>query len=135
MDVRNCRKCGRIFNYIAGPHICPACAEKMEEDFQKVKQYIRENPNMTIVETATACEVDVGQIKQWLREERLTLSSAEGAELVCESCGKPIMSGRFCEECKKDVSKGLMDSVAKPKLPPQPEKKESSGNKMRFLGR
>ena len=31
MNVRNCRHCGRIFNYVAGPIMCPACREKMEE--------------------------------------------------------------------------------------------------------
>ena len=36
-DVRNCRKCGKIFNYIGGVPICPACREKEEEDFQRIR--------------------------------------------------------------------------------------------------
>ena len=35
MNVRNCKKCNRIFNYIAGPTICPACKEDLEKKFQK----------------------------------------------------------------------------------------------------
>ena len=38
MEVRNCRKCGRIFNYVAGMPICPACRERIEEKFQEVKK-------------------------------------------------------------------------------------------------
>ncbi len=40
MNVRNCRKCGNLFNYVSGPPICMACREKLEEKFQEVKKYI-----------------------------------------------------------------------------------------------
>ena len=39
MNVRNCKECGRLFNYIAGPPICPACKEELEKKFQKAKEY------------------------------------------------------------------------------------------------
>ena len=35
--------CGHIFNYVAGPFLCPHCREKMEAKFQEVKEYIRNN--------------------------------------------------------------------------------------------
>ncbi len=134
MNVKNCRKCGRIFNYIGGPPICPQCVQKSEEDFQKVKSYISENPGISVAATAEACEVDVQQIKQWLREERLTFASLEGSELACENCGKPILSGRFCDECKKEVAHGFADSIKGPEAPKAPVKKANdSGSKMRFL--
>ncbi len=134
MDVKNCKKCGKIFNYISGPVICPQCVEKSEEDFQKVKEYITSNPGTTVAATADACEVEVAQIKQWLREERLTFSSAEGSDLTCEKCGKPIISGKFCDACRAAVSKGLSDAIRKPEAPKPEKKQEPSGNKMRFLG-
>ncbi|SFL27271.1 flagellar operon protein TIGR03826 [Lachnospiraceae bacterium KH1T2] len=136
MNVKNCRKCGKIFNYISGPPICDSCKAKMEEDFQKVKEYIRSNPHATVVETAEECEIDVQQIKQWIREERLELSTPDASGVVCEHCGKPIVSGRFCDECKKTMANGLDASIKKPEPKPEPiKKKEPSGNKMRFLGR
>lgn len=45
MEVMNCRNCKRLFNYITGPMICPACKDKLEKKFGEVKQFIRENPN------------------------------------------------------------------------------------------
>ena len=134
MDVRNCKKCGKLFNYVAGPGICPACLEKSEEDFQKVKEYIEQHPGVTVATTAEECEVEVGQIRQWLREERLTFSSTEGSDLVCEKCGAPILSGRFCDKCKLEVSRGLSDAIKKPDVPQPVKKSEPGGNKMRFLG-
>ena len=73
MDVRNCRKCGRIFNYVMGPIMCPACVEAQEAKFQTVKTYIRENPGVGVPEVARECDVETSQIYQWLREERLQL--------------------------------------------------------------
>ena len=39
MNVRNCRKCGRMFNYVSGPPICGKCREQAEEQFQVVKKF------------------------------------------------------------------------------------------------
>ena len=69
MNVRNCRKCGKLFNYISGPSWCPACREQMETKFQEVKEYIRENPGVFVQQVAEACDVEPSQINQWLREE------------------------------------------------------------------
>ena len=42
MDVRNCKNCGKMFNYIGKP-ICPSCEKMLEEKFQEVKEYIKEH--------------------------------------------------------------------------------------------
>ncbi len=81
MNVRNCKKCGKLFNHIMGMPICPACKDALEKSFQEVKKYIRENRMADIMEVAEACEVEVSQIKQWIREDRLefTEDSPEAA--------------------------------------------------------
>lgn len=55
MNVRNCRKCGRVFNYVVGPVICQQCKEELEKKFQEVKNYVRENPGANIMEASEAC--------------------------------------------------------------------------------
>ena len=74
MDVRNCMMGGRLFNYMGGTPICEACKGKMENDFQRVKEYIRENPGATIQQIAEDNDVTTHQIKQWVRDERLELT-------------------------------------------------------------
>ncbi len=81
MNIRNCRMCGHIFNYVAGPFLCPHCREKMEAKFQEVKEYIRANPGVGIQDVAENCDVEPSQIQQWLREERLELT--EGSVICC----------------------------------------------------
>lgn len=136
MNVRNCRKCGRIFNYVAGPHICPACRERLEADFQRVKEYVRENPGAIISEVAEVCEVEISQIHQWLREERLQLTEGSAITLQCETCGAPILSGRYCDKCRKELTMGLNNIVRSAATRQEPVQKGSAQrdkDKMRFL--
>ena len=74
MDIRNCRNCGNIFNYLSGPIVCPACKESLEAKFQEVKLYIEEHPGVGIKQVSDACDVETSQIQQWLREERLEVA-------------------------------------------------------------
>ena len=137
MNVRNCRNCGRIFNYMMGPVICPGCRDAVEAKFQEVKEYVRAHHGAGIAEVAEACDVDAAQIRQWLRDDRLEVTEDSAIFLTCESCGAAIRSGRYCENCKGALTKGLRDvtRAARPETTanPGPAKKGSANGKMRFL--
>ena len=136
MNVRNCRKCGKLFNYISGMPICPACKDKLEEKFQEVKKYIRENRMADIKEVAEECEVEVGQIQQWIREERLEFTADSPVKIPCENCGEMIRSGKYCDKCKREMTNNLSSVMEKPKaVLVEPKKPQSTGNKMRYLDR
>lgn len=132
MEVVTCRSCGKLFNYIRGSHICPACQKRLEDKFMEVKKYVRENPDITIKTLSEDMEVSVSQIKRWVREERLVFSADSPVGLPCESCGKTIKTGRLCESCKQSLMTGLRDASAV-KKPDAPQKKRAKDNKMRFL--
>ena len=132
MDVRTCRSCRKIFNYLNGPMLCPACKQALEDKFQEVKAYIEENHGATLAQISEECDVDVQQIRQWLREERLELSSESGAALECESCGTPIKSGRFCEKCRTSMANNLQSLIKDNKASePTLYKKKDAGARMR----
>ena len=134
MNVRNCRKCKRLFNYVVGPIICPACREEMEQEFQKVKKYVQEHAHCDIRTVSEECEVDPNQIRQWVREERLEFADDSAVGLNCERCGRTIKSGRFCEACKQDMSNTFSNAI-RPNTSVQqaPKKDERQSPKMRFL--
>ncbi|MBO4980512.1 MAG: flagellar protein [Lachnospiraceae bacterium] len=134
MNIRNCRNCGRIFNYVAGAILCQPCRELMEKKFQEVKEYIRQHPGVGIAEVSEACDVDPAQIRQWLREERLEVTENSAIFLNCESCGAPIRTGRFCEKCKCSMTRDFKEAVAE-KKPAEPPKAPQTKTKerMRFL--
>ena len=134
MNVRNCRKCGKMFNYLSGPITCPQCREALEDKFKEVKKYVQDHAGCGIHEVARECEVDVQQIQQWLREERLQFSEDSMVQLSCESCGTTIHSGRFCEKCKNEMANGFKQAIA-PKAPVEPpiKKDVKESPRMRFL--
>ena len=133
MEVRNCRNCGRLFNYHGGMNICPACRDEVEKKFQDVKEYIRENPRANIQETAEANDVSTSQIKQWIREERLQFADDSPVGIECEICGATIKTGKYCESCKNNTAAALAKSIEKPKMPEAPREKPKRENRMRFL--
>lgn len=131
MELANCRNCKRLFNYITGERICPACKGLLEKKFEEVKRYVEEHPGEHINKVAEECDVSVRQIKLWVREERLCFTDDSLVGLECERCGRMIHSGRFCNTC----AGGLADAMnaAFRKEIQLKGKKGSSAGKMRFL--
>lgn len=133
MDVRNCRSCGKMFNYINGVPLCPACMTKLEEKFQQVKEYVQENKVVPLNKIAEDNDVTVNQIKRWVREERLVFDEDSMVTIECESCGRSIRTGRFCDKCKEQLHSGLSDSIREKQKPLIQPKKQSHEARMRFL--
>lgn len=132
MDVRNCKSCGRLFNYMGGKPICEDCKRALENKFQEVKEYVRNNPNASIGQVAEDMEVSVKQIKEWVKQERLILSEATVDGILCEHCGRPIRSGHYCEKCKAAMANSFQSVLKKP-VPEQKTDNRDEGDKMRFL--
>jgi len=93
MALANCRECGKLFLKISSD-ICPECQKKEEEDFNRVKDYLKENPNAKIAEIMEGTGVTETRINKFIRAGRLSIKP------TCESCGKAIDSGRLCPECR-----------------------------------
>lgn len=131
MEVRTCKQCKRLFNYLSGVPICPGCKAKLEDKFQEVKEHIRENPTDGIPEVAEAKDVSATQIRRWIREERLSFSEASGVGIDCESCGAMIKSGRLCQKCKDKLLGRVEDMYRKEES--VVDKRHREAARMRFL--
>lgn len=110
MDIRNCRRCGRVYSY-DGFNICPKCRRDDEADFQKVKKYIEENPSANIKEISDETEVDSKKIIEFLKEGRLEVRDENNLLLSCERCGKPIKTGRFCDKCTLEMQREFKQAI------------------------
>ena len=136
MEVRNCKGCGRLFNYVSGvsyTNLCPRCIEQLEEKFQQAKKYIEDNKGAGVKEVAEAVDVKVSQIERWIREERLCFSDESAVMIGCERCGTMIRSGRFCEACKSNMTRALGSMYGTGGYEVTKTKKGSAAGKMRFL--
>lgn len=115
MVLAKCKRCGKIFNKILEKDVCPECLNKEEEEFQKVKNFFRKHPRVKLEEASQETGVDKKVILQFLKEGRLQLSLSEDEflreGLFCERCGKPILQGKLCVECRQKL--GLLVSDGK----------------------
>lgn len=130
MNIRNCIRCGKIYNY-DGFRICPTCRKDDEVDFQKVKDYLYENPGANISQVHEGTKVDTDKIIEFLREGRLEISGGGNLILECESCGVSISTGRFCNRCATELQRQMGQVIGKPKI----EQKTDSKEKFRVIDR
>lgn len=134
MEVRNCRACGRIFNYLSGPPLCPSCLATLDKKFSEVKEYVYDHPGVGIQEVSIEMEVPIAQIRQWIREERLAFAEDSMIGLACEGCGITIKTGRFCKACKDKLAKGFNSLYTEPQFDPK-EKDPRMGPNINFVSK
>lgn len=131
MAIKNCKRCGKMFNFISGDPICPQCKEAREAKFQEVKKFVQDNKQASIPEIVQACDVDQKLINQWIREERLFFADDSPVKINCEKCGCQIATGRFCDKCKKETASNFSNAARRPETPPTDAgSSASSGIKM-----
>lgn len=140
MEVRNCRMCGKLYNYIGGQYrnLCPNCVERMEDKYLEVKEYIQEHISANIREVSEECDVSSRQIEQWIREERLVIAEDSPIGISCERCGARIRSGRFCERCQNKIANNLGSMYGESNAAVESMEKRASGKeqpKMRYFDR
>lgn len=137
MDVRTCKKCGRLFNYIgSGEEVCAFCKSREDDAFKKVKDYLYEHRGAGFYEVRENYDVDAELLRKWLREGRLEFAKGADSGLTCERCGAPIPSGRYCEKCKNEMANDLREvypdqanAIAEKNMKARQDERE----RMRFL--
>ena len=132
MEVRNCKKCGKIFNSINNLTLCPACQDKQEDIYRQVKEFIYQNPGVGINEVAVEFDITTVLIRRWVREERLSFAENSQIGIECEGCGTMIRTGRFCNTCKFELENQLKGAYQTEKKM-QPKKESREEQRMRFL--
>ncbi|HOJ40820.1 MAG TPA: MerR family transcriptional regulator, partial [bacterium] len=79
-----------------------------EEEYEKVRKFLREYPGATIQEVSQATEVSQQLIYKFLKEGRLEVATDSPIALLCENCGVRITSGRFCVNCSKRLANEMI---------------------------
>lgn len=118
MALVNCKRCGKMFNHAFGPMICEPCKKKEEEDFQRTKEYINENPAASMNQISEEAGVTTSQLQKWITEERLMFAENSPIKITCKNCGARILTGQYCEKCKGETKQGLigLDNANKARL-------------------
>ncbi|NLN64332.1 MAG: flagellar operon protein YvyF [Clostridiaceae bacterium] len=109
-EIKYCRDCRRIFQYTSGPVLCAVCRRIDEEEYDKVRTFLRDFPGANMKEVSDNTGVSPNKISRWLKEERLEVSAESPIALNCESCGIRIRSGRFCVDCSRNLAREMMNA-------------------------
>jgi len=112
-ELRNCRRCNKVFGYVTGPVLCPACVREDEEVFERVSMYLRDTPGEPLAQVAHALDVGYERIMQYIREGRLQVRAKDGSLIsFCEKCGREVNGGgRLCDSCAKGMNDDIASSV------------------------
>lgn len=134
-DLRNCRRCGRMYNYLGGPPICIDCKNADEAVFKRIKEYLYENPGAMLSQVAIDCDVSVEKIKMFLKEGRLEITEGANIILECEKCGKAIKTGRFCGECQNQLHSDISGTISKPQERTEDSELRKHNSGLRYLNK
>lgn len=126
-EVKNCRKCRKIFMYASGPQLCENCKQSEEEDFEKVRTFLRDFPGASIQEVARETEISTQLIYKFLKDGRLEVSESSPIALQCENCGARVKSGRFCINCSKKLADDMI-SVGRKLMESQKDETKDAAN-------
>jgi len=121
MEFKQCEFCRRPYPHM-GKSVCSECLIKLDEEFVEIREYLYDHEGAGIEEVSEATGVPRKSIFYLLKEERLIVGDENGCVngiLKCESCKRPIPTGRMCSGCKKEVISALNESIGAYKLPKQ----------------
>jgi len=74
MTYINCKKCKRPFAMDSSLY-CESCIREENETFEKVRDYLYDNPNCNINQVSADTKVPVGKIFDYIRSGRIGLNS------------------------------------------------------------
>jgi hypothetical protein len=104
--LKVCVKCKKIFyHWGAEEDFCPGCRKIDEEELEKVKSYISENPAASLEEAAENTKVDPDSILRFLREEKLEMPEDSPIYIKCKMCHRDIRIGKLCRACEETLKK------------------------------
>ncbi|MTI59255.1 MAG: flagellar protein [Firmicutes bacterium] len=135
LNLKNCPRCGKLFAKKGDSDLCPICADGEEEDFQKVKEFLWDNPNATIEVVHEKTGVSRERIIHFIREDRLIAEGLDVELLIeCERCGELISHGRFCEKCQQELVSGFRTGK-KTKRKKEPDQNDTENTRMYLFDR
>lgn len=115
-EIINCPECGRLFAADGVKRVCSKCLEKEDGEYATVRKYIRDHPGASVFEVSEETGIEEEKILQFLKDGRLQ-SSGYVEVAFCERCGKKIGGGRFCDNCRNQMSQEVRSAI--PKEAPQ----------------
>lgn len=69
-----CDKCGNIHKELKYS-LCPKCSKEENNEYTKIKEFIRSNPRSNAIEVSLGTGVSIEKITKYIKEKSFTLNS------------------------------------------------------------
>lgn len=119
-DLKNCKKCNRLFQSKDGASLCSRCNDDIDDEFTRVKEYIYDNPSSNLKDISIGTGVAATAILKWIREGKIVLD-ADVTIAFCQRCEEPTDGERFCQKCQGELAQGLKRGIENK----EPERKKT----------
>ena len=130
-NLKNCRVCGKVFIVQGNESLCRDCLQKEEADRNKVMDYVRDNPGVSIDKTIADTGVPDRLVKRMVLEGKFSSDGARFATQsvrVCAICGTPIVgTGIYCRACALNLQRKTKQ-MAEQTVDPKTQKKRGELN-------
>lgn len=111
MNVKNCTRCGRMFQGTTTEKLCSRCVSSDDEEFRVVREYVYDNPDCNVKNASEETGVSEEKILLFLRQGKLILKDDNTMVLDCRRCGAPIKTGKYCDSCSRDMALTLRSAA------------------------
>ena len=118
MPLAACDRCGKVFSKDTPSSVCPKCQPDEEEDFERIRDRLDKQPNLSAKQLAETTGVDLECVMRLIDGGRIRNVGA-GEVVRCGKCGAPAisLSKKLCEACLNRLSQDLAREQAKIRLP------------------
>ncbi|MBQ3451676.1 MAG: hypothetical protein IJL12_07435 [Selenomonadaceae bacterium] len=131
LNIRNCARCKKIFIPVSGEKICADCRAADLELEERVKNYVRDHPGITVNQLIEGSGAPRNLVWRMIQQGQFENSGLKGAEYPCANCGKIITRGTYCSDCmgklKQNAQKFANAMNSKRKRAAEKKAQESSG--------
>jgi Zn finger protein HypA/HybF involved in hydrogenase expression len=73
MSLTNCRECGKLY-LMERSFYCPDCKAEQEALYRTVRDFIKQNPNSTVLEIHLQTGISIAKILEMQKNEYFRLS-------------------------------------------------------------
>lgn len=119
MSLAKCPRCKNLFNK-SSTLICMGCAPDEEADYEKIKECLRNNSELSPEAISEQTGVDLECVMRMV-EQGLVSSGESGGHAKCGRCGAPAISAskRLCSNCLEDLNRQMTQQRKEIQLAPR----------------
>lgn len=117
MPLATCARCGKMFNKKTSP-VCNICQKAEDEDMEKVRKVVADDPNLNAEEIAEKAQVDIRVVNRMIDLGMLVSSIEIGENIKCGMCGAPAISAtkKLCQACLEKLNAEVVRAQSQIKL-------------------